>query len=306
MFFFIISGFIMWSMTDAATRPLSFLLNRLIRIVPLYWAATLLMGLHQHAAPLAIAKSLFFIPYFGEDDQIWPVLAPGWTLNYEIFFYLIFSVVLLVPQRQRFVAALVTLSLLAVAHPLVAPSDPILTTYTNPLMLEFVAGIVLAELRNHAALPDWKVALPAGLLGVVALFLIPVNETHNAWRGVSWGIPAFMIVASFVAFEAHQPVRRLMPLMLVGNASFSIYLFHPFIIRTVTENLPDTSIWLRVIAVLLSACAVGITIFFFIERPVTAWLRSRLQFKKVRASQAGGHIVRRLPGHQRPGLRSSW
>lgn len=296
----------MWSMTDSATKPLSFLLHRLIRIAPLYWLATLVMGIHQHAAPIAIAKSLFFIPYFGEDGQIWPVLAPGWTLNYEVFFYLIFSAVLLLPQRQRFVAALMTLSLLAFAHPLVPPSDPVLTTYTNPLMLEFVAGIVLAELRNRAVLPDWKIALPAGMIGVLGLLIIPLNDTLNAWRWATWGIPAFLIVASFVAFEAHRTVRRFVPFILVGNASFSIYLFHPFIIRTVIDTLPDAPTGLRVLAVILSACTLGITVFFFIERPVTAWLRSRLQFRTVRARQARNRVIPHLSGNQRPGVRSSW
>ncbi len=48
----------------------------------------------------ALLASLLFIPRFSDwpSDTIWPVLYVGWTLQYEMFFYVLFSLGLLVRQ----------------------------------------------------------------------------------------------------------------------------------------------------------------------------------------------------------------
>ena len=110
--FFVISGFIMWVTThDRRTTPLQFLTNRIVRIVPLYWLLTLTVAAACLIAPslfrgvvLApehVVKSLFFIPDFypGMPTHIWPLLLPGWTLNYEMIFYVVFAVALLLPRH---------------------------------------------------------------------------------------------------------------------------------------------------------------------------------------------------------------
>ena len=98
--FFVISGFIMY-VAARNEAPLEFLKKRIIRIVPLYWVATLAFvivktKLHIFSLTpedwLHIAKSLAFIPHHDPTNpgKIWPYLIQGWTLNYEMFFYLIF------------------------------------------------------------------------------------------------------------------------------------------------------------------------------------------------------------------------
>jgi len=75
--FFVISGFIMWTVTSTETAPHVFLLRRVIRIVPLYWVATVIMAIHQKASFSAVVKSLCFIPFFGEKGVIWPSSIPS-------------------------------------------------------------------------------------------------------------------------------------------------------------------------------------------------------------------------------------
>ena len=99
--FFVISGFIMWTMSARPIAPLAFLWNRMLRVVPLYWVATLLMALHQRAPLHDVVRSMFFVPYFGAGDQIWPVLVQGWTLNYEMFFYILIGLVLPLRAARR-------------------------------------------------------------------------------------------------------------------------------------------------------------------------------------------------------------
>ena len=110
--FFVISGFIMWVTThDRPTTPLRFMTNRIVRIVPLYWLITLAVAAMAFAVPSLfrgvvltpehVIKSLLFIPHYypGMPTRVWPLLLPGWTLNYEMVFYLVFAIALLLPRR---------------------------------------------------------------------------------------------------------------------------------------------------------------------------------------------------------------
>ncbi len=106
--FFVISGFVMvyGPLFGAQGGPLTFMRHRLARIVPLYWAATtiwLLLGQPFHTTELL--GSYFFIPYpsFGFN----PLYGVGWTLNFEMLFYTVFSVCLLFRKAQALVGRVV-------------------------------------------------------------------------------------------------------------------------------------------------------------------------------------------------------
>src|SRR5689334_16532037 len=105
--FFVISGFIMTITTVDKRAPGEFLRRRIIRVVPLYWMITLSYAalavmaptLFRSASPdfLHTLGSLAFVPQFHPlfPSAIWPVVIPGWSLNYEMFFYGIFALALL-------------------------------------------------------------------------------------------------------------------------------------------------------------------------------------------------------------------
>ena len=110
--FFVISGFIMWSIArDAAISPATFLARRIIRVAPPYWIATLVwVGLVSAIGYDWITVtaehtflSLGFVPHFSPTfwDRVWPVVMPDWTLNYEMFFYLVFAGTLLAGRHLR-------------------------------------------------------------------------------------------------------------------------------------------------------------------------------------------------------------
>jgi len=99
--FFVISGFITWVICERRpTTPARFLRERLERIAPVYWIATGIMVAGALASLFPNLKltlgpvlgSLFFIPHHSPSNgQVWSVLVQGWTLNYEIFFYMVFA-----------------------------------------------------------------------------------------------------------------------------------------------------------------------------------------------------------------------
>ena len=98
--FFVISGFIMVYVSRRETTPAGFLRARVARVVPLYWLVTMVtMALRHDAGPARLLCSLAFWPHAGFDGRDDPVIIQGWTLNYEAFFYGLFSVILFIPAR---------------------------------------------------------------------------------------------------------------------------------------------------------------------------------------------------------------
>ena len=100
--FFVISGFVMlYSSERLFGRPWAsaqFFKRRLVRIVPLYWLATtaLVLLVAPFAGTKAVIASLLFWPYPAGGA---PLLNVGWTLNIEMFFYLVFAAALLAKSR---------------------------------------------------------------------------------------------------------------------------------------------------------------------------------------------------------------
>ena len=172
--FFVISGFIMiHTSADHFGKPgaaREFLVRRLIRIVPLYWLVTtaLIVGAifmpRLLNVPIGdwphILSSYFFIPDARANGEIRPVVALGWTLNYEMFFYVFFALAMMLPLR-RGIAAIFALFGLFMAIGAFGPSGHVaLDFWTSSLLAEFLFGVVIGIIaRNRVQLP-----LPSALM----------------------------------------------------------------------------------------------------------------------------------------------
>src|SRR3984893_12183238 len=155
--FFVISGLVMWHTTVGADiSVMSFWHRRLVRIVPLYWISLSILVAIALSAPQAlkttvitpenVVKSFLFIPHYHTVQKfIAPILIPGWSLNYEMFFYFIFGIALLVKSHAlRATMIGVLLWSLVLLGLLLNPEDAATATYTNPDVLLFFDGIILA------------------------------------------------------------------------------------------------------------------------------------------------------------------
>lgn len=272
--FFVISGFIMWTLTTKPVGTLEYWWNRLVRVAPLYWIATAIMALHQRVGLMPTVKSVLFWPYFGEGGHIWPVLVPGWTINYEIAFYGLIGLALLLPRRVGFWTIAVILFILSLLPTIIRADDAPLLAYTNPIMLEFLAGIGLAELWLLGRLPPPRVAI--GLLGLALLVygLSTLTRLPERWeRLLMWGLPSILVVTGTLACEAGGGIVRQPALKVLGDASYAIYLSHSFVIETVIRALGRYPRSVRVVAPVVVATAFGILVHFIVERPLTRKLR---------------------------------
>jgi len=292
--FFVISGFIMWVTTVTTTQtPAYFWYRRIIRIVPLYWFFTLVIIIPKLSIPEIfqntqlelshIVKSLLFIPHYHPfvSDQIWPLLIPGWTLNYEMFFYLLFGASLFISPRGRLPVLAFAFLFLVLLGQWVTSDNPLFITYTDKLILEFFAGIVIGVfyMRGNTLSP-----VVAALLVGAAVILLIGFETFllaDGMRIVTWGIPATLLVFATISLDRAGKVPRNYSLKLIGDASYSIYLSHILSIEVV-ESLWEIPGWqtntlisqLVFVAVCIGISAlVGIMAFYVVEQPMLKGLR---------------------------------
>ena len=236
--FFVISGVAMAVSTHGRhLSPLGFYARRLVRIVPLYWLITSLVVLVVAVAPSvagtsrldpwhAAASYLFLAwPHPGNPTDLAPLLVLGWTLNYEMVFYVLVGATLLLPRQRLRLAVLSGLILGLVALGELVALGPRGTFYTSPLILEFLAGFAVARLwlgrrRLPPALGLAGIALALALFATVG----PVLDPQRWDRLLRWGVPAVLLVASAIAYERVRPVPESRTWRLLGDASYAIYL----------------------------------------------------------------------------------
>ena len=283
--FFVISGYIMWTTTETRRRgPGEFWLARIVRIVPLYWIFTTLYlaaalitpesfyVVHLEAAH--IVKSYLFVPATHPNlGLVAPVYTLGWTLNYEMFFYLLFGCCLLVPTPRLRFAVLAAAFLLLVAGGLLAqPQGAVARTYTDPIMLEFLAGVMLAIVSP--LLMRGGTIMGLLLMAGAALWVAVVyGYGFVPERIVSHGVPAMTAVAGALMIEPMARARPSRLWQMLGDASYSIYLAHPFAQRLLliavnrTIGLAAVSPTLYVLSAFVVGIAGGVICHFAIERP---------------------------------------
>jgi exopolysaccharide production protein ExoZ len=91
----------MWMVTTKPVGPAQFLWHRVVRVVPFYWIATLIMAVHRNSSASDTVRSLLFWPYRDANGDLWPIVVQGWTLNFAMFFYLLFAATLTMSRRLQ-------------------------------------------------------------------------------------------------------------------------------------------------------------------------------------------------------------
>lgn len=303
--FFVISGFVMYHSNRSMDRSArTFLLARFIRIVPLYWLATLVIvalylgGLNpvgtHYLDTRIVAESLLFVQSTFPDGRQALILSIGWTLIYELFFYAVFALTfrLRSPLRSAVAVAGAFVALIVIGR--LVPLHWQAAYFTAPILIEFLFGAALALVWPHW--PERRGAMPVavGSAAILIGFALVIGQdvldmaaaTKDGWRFLAWGAPAFLIVAGALALEraGWRLERGFGPLL--GAASYALYLFHPVLIQIavkVTDKLvhlprPAGPLLLALAAMAL-ALAGSLAIHLWLERPLLAggkWLMKRL------------------------------
>jgi peptidoglycan/LPS O-acetylase OafA/YrhL len=288
--FFVISGFVMVissrRFADRRGAWTIFLRHRILRIVPLYWLLTtvkviavVVLGdvvLRTILDFSFVAGSYLFLPVTDSAGHFRPVLPVGWTLTYEFLFYLLFAAAL--AMRVDALRIIVPgLGLFAIMALMRTESWPGWTVLFDTIVLEFVSGVMLARWTLQGfRLP----AVIAGALligGFASILTLPMGSENL--RVFSWGLPAFAIVAGAVSLE--PVLERILPswILMLGDASYSIYLSHGFILPMLgilAGKFAPARLWTEgttiCVSLLLSSFA-GWLVFILVESPMQRALR---------------------------------
>jgi exopolysaccharide production protein ExoZ len=298
--FFVISGFIMVYTTSRRKVSASqFLLNRVRRIVPLYYLTTFFVFAIAITLPVilrssspdfyALLKSLAFVPFEKSPGRIYPVYYLGWTLNYEMFFYLIFALSLSVWYEMRVaLCATMILGLVLFGLYIGSPSNVILHFYSQPIMLDFTLGMILAVFRDQISTAMHRISVLPWItlsLGVISLLtassFLPTTPSLYAPPTntfLTFGLPAGLIVMAAVGLDdvktRGQPWQWIQE---IGNASYSIYLTHFFVVGALIAFAnrihlsPAPRMMLALLTIPLTAIF-GIYVYRFFERPIMSIL----------------------------------
>ena len=307
--FFVISGFIMVYVTRETGHSLNdvrqFLVSRITRIYPLWWVCAGIMVVYFWmtygipAAPDRIAgpdeavtyavKSMFLFPQQSE-----PILGLGWTLIHEMFFYIVFALILFFP-RKYLLAALTSWALITVALSFAIPpasfGRSIAELMASPLSLEFIAGGIagwLVSRRNFAA-P--QLCFYAGLiLALVGLIFFPLGlgVSYTVSRVAIFMVPFFLLTYGAVGREIMIGKAYPSWLTRLGDWSYSLYLTHYIVLVTLrriyriaapdslkvgAEGALDNIVFAGLTIVI--SISVAAIFYTFIERPSVRFFRAK-------------------------------
>lgn len=250
--FFVISGFLMMYSTENGLHK--YWGKKIARIVPFYWIMTIFTAVTVYVMPDLfnsyevswnyLLKSLFFIPY--EHSGIaQPVLGLGYTLNYEMLFYVLFYFSSKIAEkigkgRVRGIICSVWILLLVVLEPLKLPMP--FYFWCNTLMLEFALGIVLyylfhitkTEMRLHEVSRVRDVVSGIFAAGIMVWLWVIVPTSQGAERFIAWGIPAAILFAAVYIWGYEKEMPGFV--LHLASISYYIYLIHPYCVR-LTERV---------------------------------------------------------------------
>ncbi|WP_244785375.1 acyltransferase family protein [Cupriavidus pauculus] len=325
--FFVISGFIMTHVSRSSVDQ--FMTKRLVRIVPLYWLCTLVYlmwgnlgfsnplytfplfakwaasdpvqllvwikqnyGLGDRDAAIRLIKSLLFIPYAkANGEMLFPVLGVGWSLNLEMFFYVLFGAALRISQRHGPLLVVTAITGINGIAFFVNPKNTVLAFYAHPYTWCFVLGIgcfyVWRGLAGSTVVRHRATLLLGTALFVVIFLALNVtfklaDEPSLPLRVLGFGLAGIVVMLGLLLHSAGIRVRSHF-VILLGNASYSLYLCHSFVMdtmRTLAQRWPwldsQTKVSGMLVAIVLSI-ALALLVYRYVEMPLLALLRRWLK-----------------------------
>ena len=300
--FFVISGFVMALLISNGQSPGTFAINRVTRIIPLYWILTTSVLILASIKPELLnsttanltnyIKSLLFVPYFKENGALHPMLAVGWTLNYEMFFYFCIWISIIL-ARNLYI--LITFSLIAASYLLLGnySANSVLNGFFgSTIIFEFLLGIFAFNIYQKKLLQK--------LNGLILVITSALSFSFMAYlefsgyelaRFIVFGLPSVTLILSVVALEETDFIKNssLANLLTrVGDASYATYLSHSYIVEGIKKigfqkfNAINPYAPLGVIVILISSSLAGYILYVVLDRPLSKYFKERLSSKLIK------------------------
>ncbi|NBJ33769.1 acyltransferase family protein [Serratia fonticola] len=284
--FFIISGYIMamttYNYDGGVSDAYVFIKKRLFRIFPAYWIwLTILtimwiagVALRSHDYSLTkIVSSYLLLPYFdGVKSGINPILSQGWTLIYEMFYYYIFAFFILLKVKSKLMVLLIALSFLAItvlAKSASFSSESLNILFSSGVVFFFPLGMFIFQYQKNITklfFPTTSKVITYIILAGVMLYVIfrKDNEFYTESNVVCATLIFFIFFASNI---------KTYLLSIIGDASYSIYLSHTFIVMAYgiiskSSRFSPNLLLIMSVFVFLASIAFGIASYYLIENRI--------------------------------------
>jgi exopolysaccharide production protein ExoZ len=285
--FFVLSGFLMVYIAGpyvSGKRSVGhFVAQRLVRIWPPYAAITLAVCImllrHEGTGSFDLQPrrllSFLLIPSFNSRGDVSPILGVGWTLYYEAMFYAVFAFVLSFSTSHLLLGLVSGLGSIFLVGWLLPSNWALHQVLTDPVMFEFLLGGVVALWfsRKKIPFPHPMLWIGVGLL-MFAIFGGPTQRGLMS-RLFEQGIAAATIFCGVLLLQGR--VRWPRWFLLVGDASYSIYLIHlpliyyvaqPWARRASRAGASGGFVYADVGATILLSICVGVACYRFLETPL--------------------------------------
>lgn len=306
--FFVISGFVMvWVAGDrvAGIRTSArFLWDRATRVYPLWWVFCALMALYflltygQPASPAIVTPDPAW-GMFARSMVLWPqgqmpVLSVGWTLIYEMAFYALFALLLLIPAKWRPIGLLLWAAALLYRWQFTpadsAQPDGWMMTLLDPLCFEFLIGAAVAYCLKTVRVPA-ALALSLGAIGLTAFIAVMIfvsgfdGEAMSRNRVLGFGLPSGLIVLGAVGWEIASGGRIAGWLRQMGDSSYTLYLAHFLVLLTLKRVFETVGLFTEgsalsmagfMITGLVASVVAALILYRLIERPLLRFARAPL------------------------------
>lgn len=288
--FFVISGFIIVKsgFLDRRMNPLTFLWHRLRRVAPIYyllslpWIVLLLPGNLSFGA---LISTFLFWPAITHSLRM-PVLTVGWTLWFEMLFYV--GATLVLATRGRWMIAVLAGVFAACWALRIGTNSPVFQFMGNPMIIEFGFGVMIALWAHRL---NFGISLALGLVGTAWLagsILVGFGEISEVDRTITgelalqrvlvWGIPSAMIVAAAIGLPSRDNALS-RPLVFLGDASYSIYLSHKLVFLCLEPVIVDGIMPKDFLIVACTGLAllVGCATYQWLEKPLIGLIKRKRQ-----------------------------
>lgn len=300
-FFFVLSGLLMYKVhcgdVGVSGRPIGFLKKRLIRIYPTYWLIFILVSISalfsiqtRSVLPdswLSLIQALLLIPQVTADGLLGvPVLSVAWTLQFEVLFYLAFSVALL---GRKWLIFIVFLYFSALVTQFIGYGAGRLWQFLgSPISLLFLMGVVGGILCERDFFRKFaRKGFAFGVAAAISGTVVGVYLDLNFWAWYFWGFYGLVSVLILVCLLADK--RFLFSdgaaevAGLLGNSSYALYLLHFPIVAAACKiyfalqfpvSLMGAMCLLAITYVF--CCVASVWFYVFIEKPMLRFIKKKL------------------------------
>ncbi|MDZ7283338.1 acyltransferase [Sphingomonas sanguinis] len=313
--FFALSGYIMLETNKRGlgswSGALRFLIRRMLRIAPIYYVGSLAAFLLLtrtvgiRVTEMELLTSLGFVPYYSaiENPGFFPVLGVGWTLNLEMFFYLLFAgcLALFPPQKGALLLVAVICGVVVMGRGLAAigmvGQHSILYFYSMHVMLLFAAGVLVSRFKNKIV--AWAQPLArflnfylilAAMLAICLFFGFTVGKPDSLRKAFELSAIVLLVHAACFGIPMSGAARRLF--VYLGDASYALYVFHSLFLMTIHHvwmRFGNGGHWAHFLLNVTIAIIGGVACYRLIEvplrrgveYPVRRWLEQRLPVRSL-------------------------